>query len=146
MEEKNLHILYRQLIERNKNPEKIKVNMIGNRLDITLDLGTGFKGYENGQFREDDQKFNIGYFGLFSNAFNTFLNDSQKERVDSSIVLTHFRNHIRNVKSEKKVEIYNELRNEIDSRMINYHISHVRYDEAEKAALFLSDRFNERAR
>lgn len=127
------------------NIPKISVSRVPNGLDIDLDLDDGFRGYEHVNINPSDGLYNLSYFGIFSQAFKTFLDDRFNSKISESSVLVDFRNKVRDRKDAGDVERYDSVRDDIYSQLINLNTKDINYDEIEKVGLFFLEVFRYKA-
>ncbi len=140
-----LNNLERKLKGLAMNIPKISVSRVSNGLDIDLDLEEGFSGYEHVNINPSHEVYNISYFGIFSQAFGTFLDGRFNSKISESKTLEDFRDKVRYRKESGDVERYDPIKDDIYSQLINLTKENINYDEVEKIALFFLEVFKYKA-
>lgn len=137
----DLENLTEKIKEEIKNENLISVASSEQGLDLDLTLGRGFFNYEHFGVTPNWDNFNVNYFGLFPQAFKTFLDDANEQRIKESAILLAFKEKVALAKKAGTVERYDSRRKETYAQVFNLDEIGQGYEEIERAALFFLDVF-----
>ena len=115
----NLLYLMKELQDSMRGATQLNASITARGLELSLDIGSGFEGYERANASPLEKDYCVTYLGMFGTAFDTFLDQENSRMVERSPVLREFRSKVEQTRKEGRVEVYDEKTREFYSRLMS---------------------------
>ncbi len=142
----NLEALANELSSR-YNGEYLTVKFDNNKLYLRLDLNIGVEGFETihiSNTKDNEENYELSYMGTYSQAFTTFLEEGNQDRINLSPILEKFRKNTQEKKIKGDTEIVDSKRKEFNSQFLLQREVILGYNESKDVVVYFADIFSKK--